>query len=267
MLINWFTVIAQVVNFLILVWLLKRFLYKPILKAIDDREKQIAAQIEDAEAKKAAAAKDGDEFQQKNKAFDDERNQHWTKALEEIKTERQRLLDDARKDSVALRSKLEATSQDEQRNMSQMITQKTQQEVFGIARKALKELADNSLEQQMVNVFIKRFKDMSANEKQSLTAAFLASKEPVAVRSTFDLTQSQQGEIKNAVKELPGSPIEFTFNTSPDLISGIELNANGYKLSWSISGYISSLEKVISETINAKPKVNKDEKEPVAEDV
>ena len=42
MLIDWFTVVAQVVNFLILVWLLKRFLYKPILDAIDAREKRIA---------------------------------------------------------------------------------------------------------------------------------------------------------------------------------------------------------------------------------
>ena len=41
--IDWFTVVAQAINFLILVWLLKRFLYKPILHAIDEREKGIAA--------------------------------------------------------------------------------------------------------------------------------------------------------------------------------------------------------------------------------
>ena len=35
MLIDWFTVAAQVVNFLVLMWLLKRFLYKPIVYAID----------------------------------------------------------------------------------------------------------------------------------------------------------------------------------------------------------------------------------------
>lgn len=40
MLIDWFTVIAELVNFLILVWLLKRFLYEPVLKAIDEREKK-----------------------------------------------------------------------------------------------------------------------------------------------------------------------------------------------------------------------------------
>ena len=258
MLINWFTVIAQVVNFLILVWLLKRFLYKPILQAIDEREKQIAAQIEEAEAKKVAAVKEGEDFQKKNQAFDEQRGEQWNKALKEVKNERQRLIDEARKDSAALRAKLDETLQDEQRNMGLTIIRKTQQEVFAIARKALKELADNSLEQQMANVFIKRVKDLSQEEKQQFTTAFLSSKEPIDTRSTFDLAPQQQTEIENAIKELLGNPLEFTFNTSPELISGIELNANGYKLSWSISEYLTSLEKIIAETMNAKSKVNKE---------
>ena len=69
MLIDWFTVIAQVVNFLILVWLLKRFLYRPILNAIDAREKRIAAKIADADAKEAEAQKQREEYQQKNEAI------------------------------------------------------------------------------------------------------------------------------------------------------------------------------------------------------
>jgi F-type H+-transporting ATPase subunit b len=55
MLIDWFTVGAQVLNFLILVWLMKRFLYKPILNAIDAREKRIAKELADADATRAEA--------------------------------------------------------------------------------------------------------------------------------------------------------------------------------------------------------------------
>ena len=51
MLIDWFTVGAQAVNFIILVWLLKRFLYKPILNAIDAREKRIATELAAAGAR------------------------------------------------------------------------------------------------------------------------------------------------------------------------------------------------------------------------
>jgi F0F1-type ATP synthase membrane subunit b/b' len=52
MLIDWFTVGAEAINFLILMWLLKRFLYKPILDAIESREQKIAAELADAATKK-----------------------------------------------------------------------------------------------------------------------------------------------------------------------------------------------------------------------
>ena len=73
MLIDWFTVGAQALNFIVLVWLLKRFLYKPILNAIDAREKRIATELADADAKKAEAQRERDEFQHKNEAFDQQR--------------------------------------------------------------------------------------------------------------------------------------------------------------------------------------------------
>ena len=64
MLIDWFTVGAQLLNFLILVWLMKRFLYQPVLDAIAAREQKIAAELADAAATKAEAHQQQDEFQQ-----------------------------------------------------------------------------------------------------------------------------------------------------------------------------------------------------------
>jgi F-type H+-transporting ATPase subunit b len=87
MLIDWFTVGAQLLNFLVLAWLLKRFLYRPILDALDAREQRIAAELADADAKRAEADKARDEFQHKNEAFDRQQrtkrrlsvNGSWTK--------------------------------------------------------------------------------------------------------------------------------------------------------------------------------------------
>ena len=156
MLINWFTVVAQAINFLILVWLLKRFLYKPILHAIDEREKGIAAQLAEAEAKKAEAQKERDDFQHKNEVFDQERAALLKKATDEAKAERQRLLDEARKDADALRAKRQDALRTEQRNLNQEIIRWTQKEVFAITRKTLADLAATSLEERMGDVFVRR---------------------------------------------------------------------------------------------------------------
>ena len=121
MLIDWFTVGAQALNFIILVWLLKRFLYKPILNAVDAREKRIAAELADADAKKAEAQKERDEFQRKNEEFDQQRAALLSKATEEAKAERQRLLDDARKAADALSAKRQEALRSEANNLNQAI--------------------------------------------------------------------------------------------------------------------------------------------------
>ena len=246
---NWFTVIAQIINFIVLVWLLKRFLYKPILKAIDEREKKITGQIKDAEAKEALAKKEQAEFSEKNESFDKEKKELMDKAIAETNEERQKLLEAARNEVTELRSKLEKSLTEMQENLKRDIAQKTQKEVFAIAGKTLTDLASIRLEEQSVNIFIKRLSESKNEEKKKLIEAFKSGSKPVLVRTAFDLPIKQQNEIISTVNEILGTKPQFQFKTVPELIGGIELTSNGYKLAWSISEYLSSLQKSISETL------------------
>ncbi len=136
MLIDWFTVGAQALNFLILVWLMKRFLYQPILEAIDEREQRIAAELADADAKKAEAKQERDEFQHKNTEFDQQRAALLSQATDEVNTERQRLLDEARQAADTLRAKRQDALQREQQTLNDEITRRAREEVFAIAQDA-----------------------------------------------------------------------------------------------------------------------------------
>jgi F-type H+-transporting ATPase subunit b len=148
--INWFTVIAQVINFLILVWLLKKFLYKPVLEAIDEREHKIVARLKDAEAKEVEAQKEQDEFVKKNKQFDIEKSWLMDKAIADTKIKKDALLEDARKEVDIIQARQQKSLQDMQENLKSNLVQKTQQEVFDISRKVLLDLASVSLEEQTV---------------------------------------------------------------------------------------------------------------------
>jgi len=259
--IDWFTVIAQILNFLLLVWLLKRFLYKPILKAIDDREGKIASQIKDVEAKDALAKKEQAEFIKKNETFDKQKKELMDKAVAETKEEREKLLEAARNDAAELRSKLEKSLNEMQENLNRDLVQKTQNEVFEIARKALADLASVSLEEQSTNIFIKRINELKNQEKKQFIEAFKSDSNPAQIKSAFDLPKKQQTEISTTVNKLLGTETHFQFKTTPDIISGIELSSNGYKLAWSISEYLNSLQKRISQTMKEEPK-EEPQKEP-----
>jgi alternate F1F0 ATPase F0 subunit B len=202
LLIDWFTIAAQALNFLILVWLMKRFLFKPILHAIDEREKRIAAELANADKKKAEAEKEGSKFKHKNEKFDQQRAALLSKATDEAKAERQRLLDEARQAANTLSVKRQETLRNDAHNLNQAISRRTQQEVFAIARKALTDLAGMSLEERMVDMFLCRLRELNDAKKDGLKAALKAASSPVIVRSTFDLPVALQSAIERVVKEV-----------------------------------------------------------------
>ena len=250
MLIDWFTVGAQALNFIILVWLLKRFLYKPILDAIDAREKLIAAELADAEAKKAEAQQERDEFQHKNEEFDRQRAALLSQATDEAKAERARLLNEARAAADALGAKRMETLRNDAQNLNQAISRRTQQEVFAIARKALTDLATTSLEERVGAVFTRRLREMDGQAKRDLSEALKKTSGPALVRSAFELPAEQRATIQNALNETFAADVHIVFETAPDLVSGIEFAANGQKVAWSIADYLGSLEKSVDELLS-----------------
>jgi F-type H+-transporting ATPase subunit b len=249
MLIDWFTVAAQVVNFLILVWLLKRFFYKPILRAIDAREQRIALALADADAKKAEAQQERDAFQHKNEAFDQQRAALLSRVTDEAHAERQRLLDEARQDSDALRAERRDALKREQQSLNTEIARRTREEVFAIARKALTDLAGKSLEARMSEVFARRLRALNDDIKEDLAKALETSSDLVLVRSAFELPAEQRAAIQTALNDTLSVEVQVRFETAPDVISGIELSANGRKVAWSIADYLASLEKSVGELL------------------
>ena len=250
MLIDWFTVGAQALNFLILVWLMRRFLYQPILNAIAAREQQIAARLADADANRAEAQKERQDFQQKNAEFDQQRATLLTKATDEAQAERKRLLDEARKAAEALSVKRqEALINDAQNSKSSHQPPDAAGSICHHAEGAYGSCGHNEsgrADGRSVHPpFARAGRPVESRPRRGLQE----NSEPALVRSTFDLPAEQRTAIQNALNETFSAEIPLRFETSPDLVSGIELTTNGQKVAWSIAGYLTSLEKGVSELL------------------
>jgi F-type H+-transporting ATPase subunit b len=246
--INWFTVIAQFINFLVLVWLMKKYLYKPILNAIDEREKKIGDELKDAKSKMAEAKKEQSEFQKKNDAFDRQKKKMMDKATSDAADEGKKLLDTAINEAEIAKQKMEDASKEMQENLKGQLAEKTQQQVFSITKKALSELASTNLEAQTIAVFNAKLKSLDGKEKKQFIDAFHTNSNSLSVISAFEISEKEQKILKAAIKDLIGESGDYEFKTDKKIISGIELTTKGYKLSWSFSAYIDSLEKSIQST-------------------
>ncbi|MBK1883039.1 F0F1 ATP synthase subunit delta [Luteolibacter pohnpeiensis] len=244
MLIDWFTVCAQALNFLVLVWLLRKFLYQPVMQAIDGREKRIAAELADADAKRTAAQAARDEFERKNTSFDQERTSLMAKAATDAEELRKKLQQDVANEATERRAKWRESLVTEQQTLKETLIEKTRDEVFAISRKTLADLADSTLEASIAHVLVKRMKDLGAAEKSILKTALETDASPI-VRSAFELPNTEQAAIQNAFRETFSNNLTLRFEVAPDLISGIEITTEGQKIAWSIDGYLTTLEQSV----------------------
>jgi F-type H+-transporting ATPase subunit b len=113
----------------------------------------------------------------------------------------------------------------------------------------------------MSEVFTRRLRELDGEAKGRSRQGPETSSDPVLVRSAFELPSEQQGAIQNALNETFSAEIHVRFETAPDLISGIELTANGRKVAWSIADYLASLEKSVGELLKDQSKPRKAKRE------
>ncbi len=250
MLIDWFTVIAQILNFLVLVWLLKKFLYKPVLKAIEHREEKIRSQLQEADAKMERAEEEKKAFRQKNEDFAETADARLDEMNEEVSRSRKKLLEEARAEAAALRMKLIESVREEKEARSREISQRMQEEIFAISRKVLRDLASADLEREVVRTFVKRIEEMKEPDRDKLTQALNHPQETVVVHSAFELPEAQQQEIETAIADLAGQEVSCRFATTPAKVLGLEVTAGSYKIAWSVAEYLHSLENVLSEILH-----------------
>ena len=255
MLIDWFTVGAQVLNFVVLVWLMKHFLYQPVLDAIAAREKRIADQITDAASQQAKAATERKTFEDKNTAFDKQRADLLVEATAQAEAEGQRLREQAQTTAEAAAVQREKGLAQQAAHLQQLIASRAANEVLAVARKTLADLAGADLEERMVMIFTQRLSELPTPAHETLSTALKTSTEPAVVRSHYQLSTEQQDAVNKATELAFGPNISLRFETAPDAICGIELSASGQKLAWTIDEYLRELEQHVAELLvkAAKP--------------
>lgn len=252
MLIDWFTVGAQSLNFLILVYLLKRFLYQPILHAIDAREKIIADKLAAAEQLKVDAEQQRQTFEDNNREFSEHKQQLLQEAVAAAKAQKEQLLTEAKASSALLRQKALLDLNKEILSLQEEIAQQCLQHIYANSQKVLEDLSDLDLQERIIEVFIKRLsaqleQPCGEDPKEQQTSLFDAIKQDsLILRSALPLSEQQQDTIKQCLTAanpaLAKAPAALKFVVEPQLICGVELLGDGWKLSWTSEDYLANLQ-------------------------
>lgn len=252
--IDWFTVSAQIVNFLILIYLLKRFLYQPVLQTMKLRAENIANQQFQAKEKMRSADHLALHYQEKRKALESQQSDFLNHARLEAENQRTVLLDQLRREIDQKRSAWLNELSREQASTMLDIKTLINKKILQISRHVLRDLAGTELEQQMICRFIEQLTQLSEEETRFLTDAMM-SDEKVTVATSFTVDQAQIRAIKDSISRIqPGLIVQF--KRRPEIICGILLETSGKVWPWNVEKVLDGLEEAFAELITPSESIN-----------
>ena len=242
------TMLAQIVNFTILVFVLYKFLYKPLLVAIAKREKHIADEVHNAEQLAADAEKKLDDLNKRYLDIDGERAQILNEAREEADKLRKKLEQEVQAEILEKKLIWQRELDREKTSMANEFRQTIADNFLEFARKAFKDMADETLEERFVAVFKRKLKELPRKDKMMLAAD--TSEAAVCVTSSVEMPVEAQEALKKAaadVLELENPQVTFAVN--PHLLCGIEFSVNGNVVSWNLNDYLNTFAMKMDEAL------------------
>ncbi|MGI5819657.1 MAG: F0F1 ATP synthase subunit delta [Armatimonadota bacterium] len=247
--IDWVTIIAQIVNFLILVWLLKRFLYGPIVQAMQQRQERIADEMVEAREREAEAHQEARRHRGERQRLERRREELMDEARRDADQRRQQLIAEAREEVRGIERRWHENLRDERDAFIRQLRERMGREVCSVARQALADLANRELQAQVVDVFTERLGDLDEERMSELRAAVADSNRGPSLTTAFELSDRQHARLISAIREVLGEDVEITFREAGELLCGVELNVGGVKVAWSLASYLTALEESVIEAI------------------
>lgn len=244
---DWFTFVAQIVNFVVLIGLLNHFLYQPIMDAISKRESDFAEKVQAAQDREADAEAIRKRYESLNQEMESHRKMLLEQATEESNKAKKRLMQEARNEVQFRREDWLESLRNEQETVVNMLTQRSAAQVLTIANKALEQLADEELEQQTMQRFINFLSNLPESDRTKIQEE-VAKPNSLRVETAFAINDAWKQKLRKQMQNQLGID-QIKFVQKPELVMGVSLRVGGLKLSWNVQDYIESLQEELQKVM------------------
>jgi F-type H+-transporting ATPase subunit b len=258
--IDWFTLIAQIVNFLILLFLLQHFLYDRVTGAMNERERRIASRLDDAQSKQRKAEEEARRTQQEREELEAQREQLMSQARKEAESRRDSYLEDARREVEERKARWQRAIEQQRKVFLSTLRDRVGEQVIATTRDVLEDLAGTELETGTVDTFVRYVRNMDEDEAKEFRSFVQSTDGKLKVRSSFDLPEEERKRIRDAVGEAAGRELDgrISFEKAPELLLGIELRSDGRTVGWNIDRYLDILANRLKGFLQQKQKGGED---------
>jgi F-type H+-transporting ATPase subunit b len=241
MVLNVWTFLFQVINFLVLVAILRWLLYKPLRDAIDRRHEANAKAQADAEAARREAAALQAALSQQLADLEQRRVVVIREARERAETERQAMTADA---EGAIRRRREEVEQQFARERDEALRTLRAELVHSaveLAERLLSEAADGTIQRQLAGRLVDELRRIPDDERDRLRGEW-DDGEAAVVETAAELEGEVLRDLGGAIESLAGRPLGIAVQVRPDLLGGVRLRIGGHVWDASMAGRLEELE-------------------------
>src|SRR5262249_23500235 len=209
--IDWSTLALQTVNAVVLIWLLARFLFRPVVDAIAARQKAAGQLLADAKAAKAAADSEQDKAVAEAARLAEQRSEALKAAEAEAAAAKATLLVTAQADADKLRAAAKAQIEAERRTEALAAEDRAARLAVDIAAKLL----DRLPREARVSAFIGGITTGLAKLPQGTRASVGADGTSIHLTIARPVTPKEEEACRKALSDVLGHPVAVEVSVDP----------------------------------------------------
>jgi F-type H+-transporting ATPase subunit b len=227
---NWSTVALEILNFLILVWILKRFLYQPVLDVIARRRAGIEKALADAETRRTEAASLQQQYEGRLAEWDRERQQAREALARELDAERSRKLVELQTTLEQEREKVRVAEERRQADAVRKLEETALLHAARFTTRLLQQASGPDLEARLADLAITGLTALPAERIADLRNSH--GKPPGAIRVTtaFPLADGQRQRLEQALASIADPDIPRQFEQDSALLAGVRISIGPWVL-------------------------------------
>ena len=245
------TLIAQIINLVVLIWLMKKFLYQPVLKIVSERQALIDAEIKRAHQARQEALFQEAQYNKKVADFDAKRSEMMAQARQEVEALKQKLLAESKQAISYSRKNWQVELEQEKQSFDAGLQTAIVENFKLFASDALKDMAGLDLRSLVLEKFKEKMKKMPTSARNQMLDNILKNRK-IVVSTDAKLDVKIKSDIKTFLVELFDleNSVKFEFREDENLICGIQIQVGEHQTSWNLKNYLDAFENNMDAAFN-----------------
>ena len=228
---NWSTFLLEIINFLVLVWILKRFLYRPILSVLEERRNKIEQSLNEATNQHTQAIELEQQYKERLDTWEHEKLQLRETLQQEIQNERTQKLEQLKTELECEREKAAVIEQHQQAEILRQYQQKAHEQGARFATRLFNAVASKELESRLFDLLIETFENMDEDRHLSLLDACKTSSDAITVTSAYTLSETQRQQLEKKICTVQEQTVTFKYYQDEKLLAGLRIVIGAWVLS------------------------------------